>query len=564
MEFVKDTRLFKRYNNRSDFYIILEGNYFKACTIDFSLSGLCIFIEGIPSLTLNSVVDIKIDEMDLDIQARVVWTKKTESGLIVGLEKITFSGLLKFYPLHDILLDMQRSDSTGIIEFRNGPIYKRIHIKNGVMVFATSNQEEDRLEEILLRGGKITIDQYYQSVDIMKKERKLQGRALVELGYLKPKELVWAVQNQSEEIILSLFRWEEGEVMFIEGPLPEETITLKLSAASLIFSGIKRINKPEYLKNICPTMDTILYYSIEPMNLFQDINLTESDKYILSLIDGDLTIKEILSISSLGNFQTLKTLCAFISIRMIETKGKGVLEDKSIVEIIKEPRTAADLAFIEKVEDLYKKCHSMDYYSILGIEKGATLDKIRKAYYKTAKEFHPDKHFYISSETLKNKLSEIFFYITEAYKALSDPKLREQYDQSLKISIPSTPNVKINTLGEARLRFQEGKAAFKRGLYIDAAELFGQAVYLDNEVAAYHFYLGLTYEKLKKFREAEKAVSNALKFKPVNADYVAELGYIYLELGFITRAKTTFEKALKLDPSNKRALSGLQKIEDRS
>jgi curved DNA-binding protein CbpA len=559
MEIVKDKRLFKRYKHKTDFYIIIESSYYKACIVDFSLNGVCIFIEGIPPVIKNSIMDLKIDEMDLDIQGRVVWIQKTNGNLLIGIEKMSISGLLKHYPLPDILLDLQRSDVTGILEIKNDPIYKRIHIKNGVMVFATSNQEEDRLEEILLRAGKITADQYYQSVDIMKKKGKLQGSALVELGYLKPTELVWAVKHQAEEIILSLFGWEDGNVMFIEDPLSEETITLKLSAANLIFRGIKRINKPEYFKKISPTMDTIFYYSIEPMNLFQDIRLTEADKYVLSLIDGNLTVKEILSISSLGNFQTMKTLCAFISTRMIEIKGMGILEDKSIVEMIKEPRTAADLEFVEKVEDLYKKCQSMDHYGILGIEKKATLDQIRKAYYKTAKEFHPDKHFYISSETLKSKLSEVFFYITEAYKALSDPKLREQYDQASKVN---TTKIKTNNLEKARLRFQEGKAAFKKGIYSDAVELFGQAAYFDSSVADYHFYLSRAYEKQKNFHDAQKAISKAIKLDPFNADYISELGCIYMELGFNLRAKSTLEKAIKLDPSNKKAVEALQKIKN--
>jgi len=561
MEIVKDRRLFKRYKHKTDFYTIIESNYYKASTVDFSLNGLCIFIEGIPPVIKSSIIDLKIDEMDLDIQGRVVWIKKTNGNLLIGIEKMSLSGLLKHYSLPDILLDLQRSDGTGILEIKTDPIFKRIYIKNGIMVFATSNQEEDRLEEILLRAGKITTDQFYQSVDIMKKEGKLQGSALVELGYLKPTELIWAVKHQAEEIILSLFGWEEGKVTLIEDPLSEETITLKLSAANLIFRGIKRINKPAYFKKISPTMDTILYFSIEPMNLFQDISLTEADKYVLSLIDGNLTVKEILSISSLGNFQTMKTLCAFISTRMIEIKGMGVLEDKSIVEMIKEPRTAADLEFVEKVETLYKKCQSMDHYSILGIEKGATLDQIRRAYYKTAKEFHPDKHFYISSGTLKSKLSEVFFYITEAYKTLSDPKLREQYNQTSKVS---TPKIKTNNLEKARLRFQEGKVAFKKGIYSDAVELFRQAAYLDSSVAGYHFYLSLAYEKQKNFHDAQKEIIKAIELDPFNADYISELGYIYLGLGFNLRATTAFEKAIKLDPSNKKAVEALQKIKNSS
>jgi curved DNA-binding protein CbpA len=556
MEFVKDRRLFKRYRHKADFYIIIEGDSFKASTIDFSLSGLCIFIEGMPPLILNSVIDLKIEDMDLDIQARVVWIQKTDSNLIVGLEKMALAGLLRFYKLPDILLDLQRSDTTGVLEFTNGPICKRIYIKNGVMVFATSNQEEDRLEEILLKNGKITLDQYYQ-VDILKKEGKSLGKALVELGYLKPKELIWAVKHQAEEIILSLFLWEEGTVSFIEGSLPVEAITLKLSAASLIYRGIKRINKSEYFKNICPTMDTLLYYSIEPLNLFQDIKFPETDMDILSLIDGSLTFKEILSVSPYSKFQTTKILCALLSTRVIDTKREGILEDRSIVEIIKEPGTEVDSAFVKKVEDLYSKYHSLDYYNILGIDTKANLSQIRKAYYKTAKELHPDKHFYLESDTIRNKLSILFSYITEAYKTLSDPEEKKKYDQSLKVS---TPTKKNNTADTARLRFQEGKVAFRKGLYKDASELFGQAIYFDSSVANYHFYLGLAYNKLKRFHEAEKAISKALKFDPFNSDYLAELGHIYIELGLKLRAKSTFEKTIKIDPSNGRALEGLKKI----
>jgi len=557
MEFIRDKRLFKRYKHQTDFYIIIEGDSFKASTIDFSLSGLCIFIEGIQSIAFDSVIDIKIEDLDFDIKARVVWTKKTDSNLIVGLEKMSFTGLLKFYSLSDILLDLQRSDATGVLEFRNDPICKRIYEKNGVMVFATSNEAEDRLEEILLRAKKITLDHYYQSVEIMKKEGKTQWRVLVELGYLEPQELILAVKHQAEEIILRLFSWEDGSVSFIEGSLPADTIPLKLGAANLIFQGIKRINNTEYFNHICPTMDTILDYSIEPLDLFQDIHFSESDKDILSLIDGNLTMKEILTISSHGNFPTMKIICALLSTRIIKMKDARIIEDRGIVDILKEPETGVDSEYTKKVKDLYSRCKSMDYYTILGIGRDATLSMIRRAYYKKAKEFHPDKHFHTESDTIRKKLTELFSYITDAYKTLSDPAERKKYDQGLVIT---APHAERNNTEIARLKFEEGKTALKKGAYQDAAELFGQAIYFDSSVPAYHFSLSRAYWKQKNLREAEKAINKAIKFDPYNSDYLAALGHIYLELGLKLRAKSTFEKTIKFDPSNRSALEGLKKI----
>lgn len=63
-----------------------------------------------------------------------------------------------------------------------------------------------------------------------------------------------------------------------------------------------------------------------------------------------------------------------------------------------------------------------DYYCILGIEKGASDEDIKKAYRKQALRFHPDKN---KSPQAEEKFKEV----AEAYEVLSDPKKREIYDQ---------------------------------------------------------------------------------------------------------------------------------------
>ena len=60
-----------------------------------------------------------------------------------------------------------------------------------------------------------------------------------------------------------------------------------------------------------------------------------------------------------------------------------------------------------------------DYYEVLGVNKNATADEIKKAYRKLAKEHHPDKG---GDETL-------FKEISEAYDVLSDSNKKARYDQ---------------------------------------------------------------------------------------------------------------------------------------
>jgi curved DNA-binding protein len=63
-----------------------------------------------------------------------------------------------------------------------------------------------------------------------------------------------------------------------------------------------------------------------------------------------------------------------------------------------------------------------DYYQILGVEKGAGAEEIKKAYRKLALKYHPDRN------PGNREAEEKFKKISEAYAVLNDPKKRKEYD----------------------------------------------------------------------------------------------------------------------------------------
>ena len=66
----------------------------------------------------------------------------------------------------------------------------------------------------------------------------------------------------------------------------------------------------------------------------------------------------------------------------------------------------------------------MDYYDILGVEKNADSESIKKAYKKLAKKHHPD----LNPDNIESSEAH-FKKINEAYHVLIDEKERKKYDQ---------------------------------------------------------------------------------------------------------------------------------------
>ena len=475
---------------------------------------------------------------------------------------VPLSGRLEENSLPRILNRLHEIKGSGTLALTREGVVKNLYLKSGAIIFASSTYEGDRLGEILLKVGKISVKQYEMASKVIKQTGKRLGGVLVELGYLRPKDLFWGVKHQVQEIVCSLFSWTDGEYQFKPGDAPSgEVITLHMSTANLILQGVKRIDDWTRISRGIPRLDGVLRVTSNPLRLYQDVDMSEEERHIISLFDGKRTIKEAFESSNMGDFEALKAVYVLYSIGLLENgraegAGPAPREEKRPAGAAERPldKTTLHKAFIDS--------KGQNYYEILRIDSEAATREIEEAYRRLARLYHPDQQFKAGMEALRDELDELFNKVTEAYTILSDDSRRWEYDLSLATVMTGRAGPKRGPkdADKARESFEKGVKRFKARDFESATVEFKEAVRLDSGNAGYHSHLALALlQRPRREAEAEEAMLAAVSLEPENADHRANLGLLYQRAGMTDKAREAFAEALRLDPKNPKALKGLGK-----
>jgi hypothetical protein len=217
-----------------------------------------------------------------------------------------------------MLCTIHRFQVAGVVEAEREGIVKRVHIKEGNVVHATSTDLNDSLGTHLLRAGKLDPEQYASTMREREKGERRYGAILIESGLLSPAEVYEAIREQVEGIVWSLFYWQDGRVTFSIGePGGGGRVAVQLPMRQVVLQGIKRAPNARALVARLGRRDTVFESDFET-ELLIGLALDADEHRLLRMVDGRRSLYQICDQGPLSAADNAKLMYAFQVLRLIK------------------------------------------------------------------------------------------------------------------------------------------------------------------------------------------------------------------------------------------------------
>jgi Domain of unknown function (DUF4388) len=246
-------------------------------------------------------------------------------------DDLAIRGEIETSSVPELLRSFLASGEGGILTVRNGDEAKSVFLDQGKIVYASSNNPDERLGESLLLRGKITARQYVEASKEIRPGRRL-GAILVDMEAIESEELLPAVEQQVKDIVLNLLTWTRGDYAFVIKDLDQgRLVPLNMSMENLILEGIRRSRSWSQLLKGLGDIESV-YASTGNTEVLYRLELSEEEQEVLAHVNGTSTVEQICQVSYLPNFETCKILWALQVLGVIRRGGTGERESAQRAE----------------------------------------------------------------------------------------------------------------------------------------------------------------------------------------------------------------------------------------
>ena len=254
---------------------------------------------------------------------------------------MALKGTLKDFGIADILQLIGQQGKTGTLHLKASHQEVHIHFKDGAIVRAESStrNKKDLIGTMLLRAQLITEGQLQSALENQKRTLQRLGDVLVGMNAISFDKFKQMVQLQTTETLFKLFTWKTGSYGFEQTDVEADPTFAPLRAESVLMEGFRMVDEwPvvkkkitsyemtfEKLKELPPAppqaneFDAALEDAFDEKDKkdirggeFQSVG--EQERRVYGLAVPGRTVRQLIDLSCLGEFDTCKALCNLVNL----------------------------------------------------------------------------------------------------------------------------------------------------------------------------------------------------------------------------------------------------------
>jgi hypothetical protein len=260
---------------------------------------------------------------------------------------VALQGDIKDFSVVDILQLLYQQQKSGILTISEKDNQAEVLFDRGQIVSANLKKRSDQenLGEMLVKANLISRKQLTNALEMQRETLRKLGDILIEAGFISIVDLRHFLKLQTHETIFKLLSWKRGDYYFNQRLINYDKKAIEpINTEHFLMDSLRMIDEIPDLKKKVYSYNLVLEKmpgadeeigiwkvlehtdSVDDHALFADEKSTSGDEKVISieekkifyLVDGSKTVKDIINIGRLGEFETIKALVSLMEKQLID------------------------------------------------------------------------------------------------------------------------------------------------------------------------------------------------------------------------------------------------------
>jgi len=204
------------------------------------------------------------------------------------------------------------SKATGILSATERGIRKSVQLSQGTVLFASSTDRDDRLNQLLLKADAVSLQNLLKALEVALATKDRLGEVLIRWKIMTQTDVEAWVKVQVREIICSLFNWTHGQYVFEQKPVDQESITLGVPGDIIVVEGVRRVNSWARAYEQVGGLNAEYLTAKEMPRIIQGLPFKPEERALLEMCAEPATLGDLCAGSKLPDYEVCRSIWTFL------------------------------------------------------------------------------------------------------------------------------------------------------------------------------------------------------------------------------------------------------------